>query len=168
MSSIVQRAAWRAARRPFTRYASTYRKSSSEHMEEIGRDSSFNPMIDINTDPEPLEHYEYAPPVSRQYLTPYGWNDMAMRRNFEDPLPEHDELHSMWGPDIPPPGVSSRMALTHFLLAVGAFTGIFFSIKSFLTPEPHFIRRTYPHDGLVTELGGLTENKARIEEESED
>ncbi|KAJ3824701.1 hypothetical protein F5878DRAFT_628128 [Lentinula raphanica] len=158
MSFIVQRAAWRAARRPLilNRLAST---SSSG--------KAYIPL-DIDTNPEPVQDYQYAPPVSRQHLPPYGWDDLQMRRNFGDPLAEHDELMSMWAPDIPPPGVKPRTALIHFLLAVGAFTGIFFGTKWFLTPEPHFIRRTYPYDGLSTELGGLPQNKARIEEESEE
>lgn len=65
----------------------------------------------------------------------------------------------MWGPDIPPPGVTPKRALNHFLIAASVFVGFFFTTKHFLTPEPHFIRRTYPHDGLVAELGGVPENK---------
>lgn len=153
--SIIQRTAWRAARLPLARYSSTA-SSSGVPFE-----------TDINTEPEPLEHYEYAPPVSRQYRPATGWDDMLMRRNFGEPLPDHDELLSMWGPDIPPPGVTPERALNHFLIAAGVFVGFFFTTKQFLTPEPHFIRRTYPHDGLVTELGGLAENKARTEGKSE-
>ncbi|KAJ3744451.1 hypothetical protein DFH05DRAFT_1495269 [Lentinula detonsa] len=158
MSSIVQRSAWRAARRPLARYNSGSVSASKK---------AYIPL-DIDTNPEPVQDYRYAPPVSSQYLPPYGWDDLQMRRNFGDPLAEHDELMSMWGPDVPPPGVKPRTALTHFLLAVAGFTGVFYTTKWFLTPEPHFIRRTYPYNGLLTELGGLPENKARIEEENEE
>ncbi|KAF5391688.1 hypothetical protein D9757_002397 [Collybiopsis confluens] len=158
MPAIVHRVPWRALLRPsFARLASTPSAIKSTSL-----------PLEIDTDPEPLPNYEYGPPISRQYLSPHGWDDMQLRRNFGDPLPEHDELLSMWGPDIPPPGVNPRRALTHFMLAAAGFTGIFFSIKWFLTPEPHFVRRTYPHEGLVTELGGLPDNKARVEEESEE
>ncbi|KAF8825175.1 hypothetical protein HHX47_DHR7000147 [Lentinula edodes] len=174
MTSIVQRTSWRAARLSLARYASSSTSAS-------GR--AYVPL-DIDTNPEPLQDYQYAPPISHQYRAPYGWDDMQMRRNFGDPvsdvalsilethsnlqLPEHDELMSMWGPDLPPPGVKPRTALIHFLLAVAGFTGIFYTTKWVLTPEPHFIRRTYPYDGLATALGGLPENKARIEAESEE
>ncbi|KAF5367527.1 hypothetical protein D9758_003608 [Tetrapyrgos nigripes] len=117
----------------------------------------------INTDPEPLKDYPTAPPISRQYLRPTGWDDVQERRNFGDPLPDHDELLSMWGPDIPPPGVTPSMALRHFLLAALAFSGIFYLTKTALTPEPFFTRRDYPYDGLTKELGGLQVNKARTQ-----
>ncbi|KAJ4500793.1 hypothetical protein C8R41DRAFT_874199 [Lentinula lateritia] len=158
MTAIVQRTSWRAARLSLARYASSSTSAS-------GR--AYVPL-DIDTNPEPLQDYQYAPPISHQHRAPYGWDDMQMRRNFGDPLPEHDELMSMWGPDLPPPGVKPRTALIHFLLAVAGFTGIFYTTKWVLTPEPHFIRRTYPYDGLATALGGLPENKARIEAESEE
>ncbi|THV07343.1 hypothetical protein K435DRAFT_643703 [Dendrothele bispora CBS 962.96] len=116
---------------------------------------------DVNTDPEPLKDYPIAPPGSRQWLPPTGWDDVQERRNFGDPLPEHDELMSMWGPDIPPPGVTPSTALRHFVLAALTFSGIFFVTKNVLTPEPHFTRRTYPYDGLSKELGGVDANKVR-------
>ncbi|KAK7463532.1 hypothetical protein VKT23_006880 [Stygiomarasmius scandens] len=122
---------------------------------------------DINTDPEPLKDYPIAPPTNRQYLPPTGWDDVQERRNFGDPLPDQDELLSMWGPDIPPRGVTPSMALRHFALAALAFSGIYFVVKTALTPEPHFTRRDYPYDGLSKELGGLDANKARIETETE-
>ncbi|KAJ4477242.1 hypothetical protein J3R30DRAFT_3734173 [Lentinula aciculospora] len=158
MFSIIHRAACRAARRPSARCTSHLHSTSGK---------TYVPL-NIDTNPEPVQEYHYAPPISRQHLPPYGWDDLQMRRNFGDPLSEHDELMSMWGPDIPPPGVKPRTALIHFLLAVTGFTGVFYTTKWFLTPEPHFIRRTYPYDGLVSDLGGLAENKARIEEESEE
>ncbi|KIK62999.1 hypothetical protein GYMLUDRAFT_41301 [Collybiopsis luxurians FD-317 M1] len=157
MSAIVQRVVQRAVRHSFPRFASTIVATKSGHI-----------PIDIDTNPEPLPNYQYGPPISRQYLHPYGWDDLQMRRNFGDPLPEHDEHLSMWGPDIPPPGVNPRTALTHFILGVAGFTSVFFGVKWFLTPEPHFVRRTYPHEGLVAELGGLADNKARIQEEGEE
>lgn len=70
MTSIIQRAAWRAARRPLARYTSNRTPWNSESVGEI------------NTDPEPLENYEYAPPISNQYRSPKGWDDLQMRRNF--------------------------------------------------------------------------------------
>ncbi|KAK7050895.1 hypothetical protein VNI00_005007 [Paramarasmius palmivorus] len=124
------------------------------------------PPKDIPIDPEPLTEYPDVPPVNRQYLPPLGWQDVQLRRNFGDPLHEQDELYSMWSPDVPP--VDPSVALRHFALAALTFTGVFFFIKNYGTPEPHFVRRTYPYGGLVKELGGLEENKARVDEETEE
>jgi NADH dehydrogenase (ubiquinone) 1 beta subcomplex subunit 8 len=64
----------------------------------------------------------------------------------------------MWGPDIPPNSISPYKALFHFVIAASGIVGVGFLIKS-LTPEMPAVRRQYPYDGLVKELGGLQENK---------
>ncbi|ESK94712.1 nadh dehydrogenase 1 beta subcomplex [Moniliophthora roreri MCA 2997] len=119
---------------------------------------------DLNTDPEPLTEYPDVQAINRQYLPPLGWQDQQLRRNFGDSLHEQDELHSMWSPDIPV--VEPKTALRHFTLAVLGFTSLFLFIKNYGTPDPHFVRRTYPYGGLVKELGGIEENKARVDEEN--
>ena len=65
----------------------------------------------------------------------------------------------MWGPDIP--NVPPRTALFHFTLATLAFVGFGFLAKAALVPDRPAVPRQYPYSGLVTELGGLEENKAR-------
>lgn len=74
-------------------------------------------------------------------------------------MPEYDEVLSMWGPDIAP--VTPQTALYHFSLAVLGFIGFGAFIKYALVPDQIAVRREYPFSGLVTELGGLEENKVR-------
>ncbi|KAG6910859.1 hypothetical protein DXG01_007176 [Tephrocybe rancida] len=115
-------------------------------------------------DPQ-LDGYPQLPFVSRQNLTPHGWDDPLMRRNFGDTLHEEEEVLSMWGPDEPP--LPPSTALGHFLIAVSGFVGFGFLVRYVLLQEHPAIRREYPYGGLVTELGGLDENKARVAPENE-
>ncbi|KAH0833031.1 Ndufb8, NADH dehydrogenase 19kDa subunit [Lanmaoa asiatica] len=98
---------------------------------------------------------------SSQTLPPRGWWDQSMRRNFGDPVPEYEEVLSMWGPDISV--VPPRTALLQFTLAASAFVGFGFLCKFVLLPERPTVPREYPFSGLVKELGGLEDNKARQE-----
>ncbi|RDB26276.1 hypothetical protein Hypma_006703 [Hypsizygus marmoreus] len=116
-------------------------------------------------DPQ-LNGYPQLPFVSRQELPALGWQDPLLRRNFGDTLHEQDELLSMWGPDIPP--VSPQSATIQFLIAVSGFVGFGFLVKNVLAQDPPAVRREYPFDGLVKELGGLEANKARAESLEED
>ncbi|KAG6874558.1 hypothetical protein C0992_007510, partial [Termitomyces sp. T32_za158] len=109
-----------------------------------------------DVDPQ-LDGYPQLPFVSRQHLSPYGWQDPLMRRNIGDPLHEEEEVLSMWGPDIPP--VPPSAAATQFLIAVSAFVGFGFLVRYGLLQDPPALRREYPYGGLVTELGGLDDNK---------
>jgi NADH dehydrogenase (ubiquinone) 1 beta subcomplex subunit 8 len=69
----------------------------------------------------------------------------------------------MWGPDIPPNSISPYTALWHFVIAASGIIGAGFLIKA-IGPDPPAVRRQYPYDGLVKELGGLQENKVYISE----
>jgi len=62
----------------------------------------------------------------------------------------------MWGPDPAPIPIGD--ARRQFLMAVASFIAFGFLVKA-ITPEPPAIRREYPFDGLVKELGGVEENK---------
>ena len=62
----------------------------------------------------------------------------------------------MWGPDPAP--IPIEDARRQFLMAVAGFIAFGFFVKA-ITPEPPAIRREYPFDGLVKELGGIEENK---------
>ncbi|KAG7089483.1 hypothetical protein E1B28_011163 [Marasmius oreades] len=119
---------------------------------------------ELNVEPEVLTEYPDVPPINHQYLRPTGWQDNQMRRNYGDPLHEQEELYSMWSPDIP--AIDPNVALKRFTMALLGFTGVFLYIKTYGTPEPHFVRRTYPYGGLVKELGGLEENRARMADET--
>ncbi|EAU85631.2 hypothetical protein CC1G_06344 [Coprinopsis cinerea okayama7 len=112
-------------------------------------------------EPDPqLNGYPQLPWVPKGSLPARGWDDMLERRNFGEPLHEQEEVLSMWGPDVPP--VPPQTALRHFLFAVTAFIGAGFTIKYYLTPDAPAIKREYPYNGLIKELGGLEENKASI------
>ena len=63
----------------------------------------------------------------------------------------------MWGPDIS--AVPKRTALSHFTLATLAFVGFGFVVNATLVPKSPAVPREYPYSGLVTELGGMEENK---------
>ena len=65
----------------------------------------------------------------------------------------------MWGPDVP--HVDPNIALRHFTIVASGFVTFALMCKYILTPEMPAIRREYPFDGLVKELGGLEENKVR-------
>ncbi|EGN98894.1 NADH dehydrogenase 1 beta subcomplex [Serpula lacrymans var. lacrymans S7.3] len=111
-------------------------------------------------DPQ-LADYPDVPFVSNQTLPARGWWDQQMRRNFGDPVHENDEVLSMWGPD--PPVVPPRTALLHFSIAAMTFVSFGLLCNFVLLPERPTVPREYPYSGLVRELGGLEENKARDE-----
>lgn len=67
----------------------------------------------------------------------------------------------MWGPDVPPGDLTAPSALVQFMVAAGCFAAVGYFIKTVVTQDPPAIRREYPFSGLVTELGGLEENKVR-------
>ena len=67
---------------------------------------------------------------------------------------------SMWGPDAPV--VPPRTALYQFTIATLAFVGFGLFVNAALVPKRPAIPREYPYSGLVTELGGLEENKVKF------
>jgi len=83
---------------------------------------------------------------------------MQYRRNFGETLHEQDEALNMFSPDVPP--VPPAVALRQFGYTVLGFAGLF-TLLNYVKPDPPMLRRVYPHDGLVKELGGLEANKAR-------
>ncbi|KAJ6521982.1 hypothetical protein DFH09DRAFT_1078177 [Mycena vulgaris] len=113
-------------------------------------------------EPDPqLNGYPELPDVSAQYRSPLGWQDKLLRRNFGDTVHHHEELYSMWGPDIPV--IPPQQALRQFLMAAGGIVAAGLFIRSFLVPERPAIPREYPFGGLEVELGG---HKANPEAES--
>ncbi|PPQ98330.1 hypothetical protein CVT26_013586 [Gymnopilus dilepis] len=120
-----------------------------------------------NQEPDPqLNGYPQLPFVQRGTRPALGWDDPLTRRNFGETLHEQEEVLSMWGPDVPP--IDPNAALRQFLYAVAGFVTFGLTVKYVLLPEPPAVRRQYPFDGLVKELGGLEENKARPVEQDED
>jgi NADH dehydrogenase (ubiquinone) 1 beta subcomplex subunit 8 len=70
---------------------------------------------------------------------------------------EYEEAVSMWGLDVP--AVDPRTALRHFSVACLGFLAFGMTAYYALVPAMPAIRREYPYGGLVTELGGIEENK---------
>ena len=73
---------------------------------------------------------------------------------------EHEEMYSMWGPDIP--HVPPATALNHFAIAFSGFVAFGLLCKYALVPDRPAVPRQYPFDGLVKELGGVEENKVGL------
>jgi NADH dehydrogenase (ubiquinone) 1 beta subcomplex subunit 8 len=63
----------------------------------------------------------------------------------------------MWGPDIPV--IAPPIALRRLAIVALGFVGFGTFVNFALVPEKPAAPRTYPFSGLVTELGGLDENK---------
>ena len=74
-------------------------------------------------------------------------------------LHAQDEALSVWSPDVP--HVPPQRALFQFMIAVSLFVG-YAALVPALQVESPAARRSYPHDGLVKELGGLEANKVRM------
>ncbi|KAF7312409.1 hypothetical protein MIND_00254300 [Mycena indigotica] len=94
--------------------------------------------------------------ASHQYRPPRGWDDQLLRRNFNDTVHHHEEVNSMWGPDIPV--VPPQSALRQFLGVAGGFVLVGTFMRAFLVPEKPVVPREYPYNGLETELGGHQAN----------
>lgn len=73
---------------------------------------------------------------------------------------EHEEMYSMWGPDIP--HVDPATSLRHFTIAVSGFVAFGLFCNYALVPARPAVPRQFPFDGLVKELGGLQANKVSI------
>jgi NADH dehydrogenase (ubiquinone) 1 beta subcomplex subunit 8 len=63
---------------------------------------------------------------------------------------EHEEMYSMWGPDIP--HVNSAIALRQFTIAVSSFVAFRLLYNYALVPEQPAVPRQYSFDGLMKEL----------------
>lgn len=128
-------------------------------------------------DPQ-LGDYPQLPALSYQRRRPGGWDDPQERRNIGEPvcplcknscgsfaevililkLPEEQEVLSVWAYDHYPMSTSS--AARQLAVAIAAF-GLLFVGLAKIAPERPSIPRQYPRSGLVTELGGMEENKVR-------
>lgn len=66
----------------------------------------------------------------------------------------------MFSPDLPQANIKPRSALLQASLAFAGLGG-FMAFLSYIRPEPPAARRSYPHDGLVKEMGGWHEHKVK-------
>ncbi|KAL8276607.1 hypothetical protein RQP46_010956 [Phenoliferia psychrophenolica] len=102
--------------------------------------------------------------ASRQTRSPYGWWDSQERVNFGEPVPENDDIQSMWAPDVHK--VKPLSAFSQLLLAFSA-VGTFAGVVYFIQAPPPALPRAYPFDGLVKELSGTDEAIYAARTESE-
>ncbi|PWY97225.1 hypothetical protein BCV70DRAFT_70189 [Testicularia cyperi] len=102
-------------------------------------------------DPQ-LGDYPDLPFVSNQTrkYSPKWW-DPQEKRNFGETPHEQDDVLSVWAPDVH--AVPAASALRQFLVAIGVVV-LFGSTVYYATPERPALPRTYPRDGLGSELGG--------------
>ncbi|GAA6024749.1 hypothetical protein JCM10207_008884 [Rhodosporidiobolus poonsookiae] len=103
---------------------------------------------------------------SRQLRQPRGWWDAQERLNFGEPLPENEDLQSMWAPDVHK--VKPSSALSQLLLMFGV-VGVFALGVNEIRARPHALPRGYPNNGLVRELSGTDDEQyaARKQEDNE-
>jgi NADH dehydrogenase (ubiquinone) 1 beta subcomplex subunit 8 len=76
-------------------------------------------------------------------------------------LHEEDEALNMFSPDLPQPEVEPSSALAQATLAF-AVLGSIMGILAYTRPTMPAERRSFPHDGLVNELGGWEANKVSL------
>ncbi|KAJ9474159.1 hypothetical protein PHBOTO_004215 [Pseudozyma hubeiensis] len=107
--------------------------------------------VAASKDPQ-LGDYPDLPFVSQQQrkYSPKWW-DPQEKRNFGETPHEQDDVLSVWAPDVH--AVPASSALRQFLVAIGVVV-LFGSTVYAGTPEKPALPRTYPRDGLATELGG--------------
>ncbi|GAA6051491.1 hypothetical protein JCM3770_004559 [Rhodotorula araucariae] len=103
---------------------------------------------------------------SRQLRPARGWWDNQERVQFGEPVPENDDIQSMWAPDVHAVKPSSALGQLLFMFgAVGLFALGVYEIRA---PAP-MLPRAYPNDGLVKELSGTDDPSfaARTEAENQ-
>ncbi|GAA5997213.1 hypothetical protein JCM5350_004173 [Sporobolomyces pararoseus] len=93
---------------------------------------------------------------SRQLRNPRGWWDTQERINFGEPVPENDDIQSMWAPDVHK--VKPSSALTQLLTMFGALAVFSYGVYHIAAPAPA-LPRSYPHDGLVQALSGTDDEQ---------
>ncbi|THG96809.1 hypothetical protein EW026_g5090 [Hermanssonia centrifuga] len=148
------------------RRATAVRSGTLRAVSSATRSYATGSPVSLKEEQDPqLGDYPTLPDISKQRRPARGWDDPQMRRNFGEPLHFKEEMYSMWGPDAPV--VPPAQALRHFTIVTIGFVMFGFLCKA-IVPESPVARRQYPFSGLVTELGGLEENKARSLDEFEE
>ncbi|KAK9477543.1 hypothetical protein V1514DRAFT_333586 [Lipomyces japonicus] len=108
-------------------------------------------------DPNLNGNYPEYPYVSNQKRDPYEkYDDQQLRRNFNDPLHEDDDVLNMWSPDIHD-YVSNAKAGTYILAFFGIVAGSAYAL-SHVSPEKPAAPRVF-QNGLFEEVGGAEYNK---------
>ncbi|PWN50212.1 hypothetical protein IE53DRAFT_387516 [Violaceomyces palustris] len=138
--------------RPITASLALASSSSTSYSSALRTFHSSRLTSKSDTKDPQLGDYPDLPFVSfqtRKY-SPKWW-DTQEKRNFGEIPHEQDDVLSVWAPDVHATPASS--ALRQFLLAAGVGSVLFTVIYTFKAERPS-VPRTYPRDGLATELGG--------------
>lgn len=110
--------------------------------------------------------YPEVPKTYAQHNDPYKkYDDQQGRRNFNEPLKPYNELYDVWSPDRYDL-VSDWVALRNNLIFAAGIIAFGTFIYNYAAPEKPAIPREYPHNGLLTALGGTEEetyNQARVD-----
>ncbi|KAG0370655.1 hypothetical protein BC939DRAFT_459676 [Gamsiella multidivaricata] len=117
-----------------------------------GDATSFLPGDKITGDTQ-IGSYPNLPMYNQQWRDgnpSAGYWDRQDRRNFGETVPEEDEVLNIFSPDVW--AFPASLGVKRLAAAAVAFLG-FGYLLSETQPEPHFERRSYPHDGLLEALG---------------
>ncbi|KAK9459681.1 uncharacterized protein V1516DRAFT_542083 [Lipomyces oligophaga] len=118
---------------------------------------SFTDFPNTKSDERLAGDYPELPYEYHQHRDPYAKYDMQqLRRNFNEPLHEDDDMINMWSPDVHDV-VPSHIALRFILGFFAVFSATAYGL-SFAAPERPSIPRVYA-DGLYKELGGADDFK---------
>ncbi|PWN90586.1 hypothetical protein FA10DRAFT_267033 [Acaromyces ingoldii] len=126
-------------------YSSSVVRTASLSTSAVARASSTDAK-----DPQ-LGDYPDLPPINLQTrrYDPRWW-DPQEKRNFGETLHEQDDVLGVWAPDVHKTPAFS--ALLQILTAAGGF-GAFAAVIYLSFPGRPANPRTYPREGLATELG---------------
>ncbi|GAA5861229.1 hypothetical protein JCM8547_008526 [Rhodosporidiobolus lusitaniae] len=125
-----------------------------------------------DADEEPALHDMHYPKLSRdsRQLRPAfvsggkRWDDMQERRNFGEPVPENEDIQSMWAPDVHK--VKPASALSQLLFMFGV-VGVFALGVDQIRARPHALPRGYPNNGLVREMSGTDDEQYAVRKQEE-
>ncbi|KAL7276173.1 hypothetical protein RUND412_000866 [Rhizina undulata] len=141
------------ARRALPLIAPTSVRGIIAKFPEIPDHSEPYPAFDDKTDPGMNGGYVNPPPEKRQFRDPYGdWWDKQGRRNYGEPVHEDDDILGRFSPEeytfVKPKKAFAMNGV--FIMTVLSFAGVCYMYY----PDKPAVPRTFPHDGLVTSLGG--------------
>ncbi|KAK9326019.1 hypothetical protein V1517DRAFT_312450 [Lipomyces orientalis] len=143
-----------ALRRPAL--ANLRRVQPTERIEQVFHRANYATKS-AEEDDRLVGNYPEYPYVSNQSRDPYEkYDDQQLRRNYNDPLHEDDDVLNMWSPDIHD-FVSDGQAFRSILYFF-ATVGIGSYICTYFMPEKPAASRVYPN-GLFNELGGSDDFK---------
>nr|CAG8524269.1 11411_t:CDS:2 [Entrophospora candida] len=107
----------------------------------------------VQTKTEEVQTGDYPDLPTQLYLhrPPLGWDDIQERRNIGEPISEEFDALSVWSFDAYKGDTFKCFRhLCYFGFAIGVTTYIIYVTL----PEDKAVKKTYPYNGLLVELGG--------------